>query len=274
MKLSHIVTVSALIAGASARGIRGASERAFYFSTYVSEEIFTDASKRTVATGCEGTREGLRGQQKRCTFIEFCDHLWHETEIPATGEMDKRPDITKTYMGTAIDKNKLTLLNYGPAAMRDGIMNLRMKLDNGKTANVPKWGYYGDLNIANLVAGGTADNYFDKVGQEFAERYWKAKEEFDIVSELTGDNKLSDELKDLMLDASEVVWGEPYKVYDKDATATKLAATEGLGLTKEQALTLLTTVYNELQETDLVKEHQRALAGAKKAMNVASSGCI
>ncbi|KAJ6058482.1 uncharacterized protein N7446_008065 [Penicillium canescens] len=67
-----------------------------------------------------------------------------------------------------------------------------------------------------------------------------------------------------MLDASEVVWGEPCKVYYKDATATKLAATEGLGLTKEQALTLLTTVYNKLQETDLVKEHQRALAGAKR----------
>jgi hypothetical protein len=47
-----------------------------------------------------------------------------------------------------------------------------------------------------------------------------------------------------------------------------------LGLSKEQALTLLTTVYNELQETNLVKEHQRALAGARKAMNVASSGCI
>jgi hypothetical protein len=260
--------------------------------------------------------------------MEFCDHLWHETLVVAeTGEMDKRPDITKTYMGNVIDKNKLTLLNYSPEAMRLGIENLRMKLDNGDTANVPKWGYRGDLNIANLVAGGTAENYFDKVGQEFGERYWKAKEEFDRVSELTGDNKLSDELKDLfrtwnnhavesskmsyayrekelrtkepgaiksalkakytdvekkrlisvvtrMLDASEVVWGEPYKVYDKDATATKLAATEGLGLTKEQALTLLTTVYNELQETNLVKEHQRALAGAKKAMNVASSGCI
>jgi hypothetical protein len=259
--------------------------------------------------------------------MEFCDHLWHETEIPSTGEMDKRPDMTKTYMGTAIDKNKLTLLNYSPATMRDGIMNLRMNLDNGKTANVPKWGYYGDLNIANLVAGGTAENYFDKVGEEFAERYWKAKEELNIVSKLTGDNKLSDELKALfetwnnhavesskmsyayrekelrmqepaaiksalkakyteaekkklisvvtrMLDASEVVWGEPYKVYDKDATAIKLAATKELGLSKEQALTLLTTVYNELQETNLVKEHQRALAGARKAMNVASSGCI
>jgi hypothetical protein len=259
--------------------------------------------------------------------MEFCDHLWHETAISSTGEMDKRPDITKTYMGTVIDQNKLTLRNYSPVAMREGISNLRMTLDNGKTANVPKWGYTGDLNIANLVAGGTAENYFDKVGQEFAERYWKAKTEFDIVSELTGDNKLSDELKDLfktwnnhavesskmsyawrekdlrgqeigaiksalkakytdkekkklisvetrMLDASEVVWGEPYKVYDKDATATKLASTEGLGLTKEQALALLTTVYDELQETNLVKEHQRALAGAKKALNVASSGCI
>ncbi|KAJ5159040.1 uncharacterized protein N7500_008691 [Penicillium coprophilum] len=241
--------------------------------------------------------------------------------------MDKRPDITKTYMGTVIDKNKNTLLNYSPEKMRDGIMNLRMNLDNGKTTNVPKWGYSGDLNVANLVEGGTAANYFDKVGEEFGTRYWKAKEEFDRVAKLTGDDKLSDELKALfktwnehavesskmsyayrekelrmqepgaiksalkgkytdkakkklivvetrMLDKSEVVWGEPYKVYDKDATATKLASIGDLGLTKEQALTLLTDVYNELQETDLVKDHVRALTGAKKAMNVARSGCI
>ncbi|KAJ5185310.1 hypothetical protein N7491_006819 [Penicillium cf. griseofulvum] len=328
MKLSHIVTVSALIAGASARGIRGASERAFYFSTYVSEEIFTDASKRTVATGCVGTRTGLRNQPNRCTFMEFCDHLWHETEINAnTHEMDKRPDITKTYMGNVIDKNKNSLLNYGAVAMRQGILNLRMNLPDGSTANVPKWGYTGDLNVANLVDGGTAANYFDKVGQEFAERYWKAKLEFDEVAEKTGADKLDDDLKQLfktwnnhavesskmsyayrekelrtkepgtiksalqakyedpdtkklikvetrMLDKSEVVWGEPYKVYDKEATATKLASIPELGLTKDQALTLLTDVYNTLQGTPIVEEHQRALAGAKKAMNVASTGCV
>ena len=39
-----------------------------------------------------------------------------------------------------------------------------------------------------------------------------------------------------------------YRVYGKDATATKLA-TAGLGLTKEEAPTLLTDVYNQLQET-------------------------
>ncbi|KAJ6150081.1 hypothetical protein N7471_001280 [Penicillium samsonianum] len=230
--------------------------------------------------------------------------------------MDKRPDITKTYMGTAMDKNKLSLNNYDPVKMRDGIMNLRMNLDDGKTINVPKWGYSGDLNIANLVAGGTAENYFDKVGEEFAERYWKAKLEFDEVSKLTGDDKLSDDQTKLfkawnnhavesskmsyayrekelrmqepaaiksalktkytdpekkklikvetrMLDKSEVVWGEPYKL-----------AGAGLRLTKAEALTLLTNVYNELQETNRVKEHQRALAGAKKAMNVAKNGCI
>ncbi|OQE18938.1 hypothetical protein PENFLA_c020G02446 [Penicillium flavigenum] len=67
---------------------------------------------------------------------------------------------------------------------------------------------------------------------------------------------------------------QAYKVYDKDATATTLASIPELGLTKEEALTLLTNVYNELQATPTVYEHQRALAGARKAMNVAENGCI
>jgi hypothetical protein len=241
--------------------------------------------------------------------------------------MDKRPEMEKVIMGTIIRKNKDSLQNYSPEAMREAIMSMRVDIGNGKSDNAPKWGYSGDLHVANLVEGGTADNYFDKVGEEFGQRFWKAKQEFLKVKAEAGDT-LGDDLTQLFqtwndhaVKSSKMSYAyrekelrmreagairtalkekypdEPeiqkliktetklfqntaypgikaYKVYDKDATATTLASIPELGLTKDQALTLLTDVHNELQTTPTVYEHQRALAGARKAMNVAEGGCI
>lgn len=72
------------------------SYRAALYSIYLSEEIFTDTSKMSIATGCEGSRQGFRGQVKRCTLLEFIDHLWMETE------------------GTALDAKKKPILVDDP----------------------------------------------------------------------------------------------------------------------------------------------------------------
>ncbi|RYP87129.1 hypothetical protein DL769_000588 [Monosporascus sp. CRB-8-3] len=67
-------------------GERGAAERALYWSTYVSEEIFENAADREIAAGCVGSRTGLRGQRNRCDLLEFLDYIW----APADGN-DLRP---------------------------------------------------------------------------------------------------------------------------------------------------------------------------------------
>ncbi|KAH8894677.1 hypothetical protein GQ53DRAFT_821039 [Thozetella sp. PMI_491] len=69
---------------------RGGAERYLMWLTYIAEEIFEDGKSYTIATGCVGTRTGLRGQLNRCDLIEFCNHIWKATPDPK-GNLDSIP---------------------------------------------------------------------------------------------------------------------------------------------------------------------------------------
>ncbi|KAH7024681.1 uncharacterized protein B0I36DRAFT_416181 [Microdochium trichocladiopsis] len=71
-------TASLLAPAAHAFGPRGSAERSIFFADYMAEEIFTNAADRRIATGCQGTRTGLRGQRGRCNLIEFLHHIRDE----------------------------------------------------------------------------------------------------------------------------------------------------------------------------------------------------
>jgi hypothetical protein len=66
-------------------------DRAFIFSIYMQEEIFDDPGKDGgIATGCVGSRTGLRGQPNRCTLRELCEYIW-----APTNQHNTKPDPAK-----------------------------------------------------------------------------------------------------------------------------------------------------------------------------------
>ncbi|KAL2823962.1 ankyrin repeat-containing domain protein [Aspergillus pseudoustus] len=86
MKLALVHLLSSLCATAIATGIRGSAER-----IYMQEEIFEDPARDGgIASGCVGTRRGLRGQVGRCTLRQLCEYIW-----APTNENSQRPDPAK-----------------------------------------------------------------------------------------------------------------------------------------------------------------------------------
>ncbi|KAH7024910.1 uncharacterized protein B0I36DRAFT_366811 [Microdochium trichocladiopsis] len=73
-----ILAGALLVPSGACFGARGAAERASYFSTYMGEEVFENAGDRKIATGCFGTRTGIRGQANRCNLIEFLNYIRDE----------------------------------------------------------------------------------------------------------------------------------------------------------------------------------------------------
>ncbi|KAL2860832.1 ankyrin repeat domain-containing protein [Aspergillus lucknowensis] len=86
MKLAIVYLLFSFCATLTATGIRGSAER-----IYMQEEIFTDPAKDGgIATGCVGSRTGLRGQKQRCTLRELCEYIW-----APTGDYNTKPDPSK-----------------------------------------------------------------------------------------------------------------------------------------------------------------------------------
>ncbi|KAH7017950.1 uncharacterized protein B0I36DRAFT_368013 [Microdochium trichocladiopsis] len=56
-------------------------KRALYWSVYMSEEILDDSDGYTVASGCQGSRTGVRGQQNRCNILEFLLHIKDQPSV-------------------------------------------------------------------------------------------------------------------------------------------------------------------------------------------------
>lgn len=67
-----------------------------FFSMYLLEEVYDQPSDMRIATGCSGTRTGIRGQPNRCDIAEFCDHLFEPFEKP-TGQVDANGDAIKNF---------------------------------------------------------------------------------------------------------------------------------------------------------------------------------
>lgn len=152
----------------------------------------------TVASGCQGTRTGLRGQPNRCTLKELCEHLWMQSswEVAQLGEdgkplkdsnnkiitvekSDTRPDPDKTGW-TANAKEPNGLLKLDVNKMMQAILNVMDPSINKKLAQK---GYYGNLNVANAIKGAT--DYYATMA-DFGRNTWKFREEaLKVESELT-----------------------------------------------------------------------------------------
>ncbi|RJE19097.1 hypothetical protein PHISCL_08565 [Aspergillus sclerotialis] len=178
MRLSFVILFSLLYSYATATAIRGAAERVWYFTTYLAEEIYMDGNDRSIATGCVGTRTGLRGQANRCTLKELCEHLW----APTDG--DTEPDKTATkWQGPATDLSKFDA-QRGVNAVKS--VTTRQEVWDKKAGkyvmkNVAlNPGYTGFTNIGNLVSGAT--DYYT-VNSKVGEYALKAREEYEKVKD-------------------------------------------------------------------------------------------
>lgn len=133
----------------------------------MAEEVYLDKDDRFIATGCEGTREGLRGQPNRCNLKELCEHLWAET----AGDPKPDPDNTK-WQKVATDLSKFDVTK-GVGA----ITSVSWKGQTGKAARLNP-GYTGFTNVGNLVAGAT--DYY-KVNSDVGEYALRAKQEYERI---------------------------------------------------------------------------------------------
>jgi hypothetical protein len=150
------------------------------YAAYIQEEIW-DTAQLTIATGCTpragGGRPGLRGGT-RCTFGEFCEHIWKET----TG--DTKP--------TGVDWGKNDKLiddaKMNPEDLVRKIMS-QLKMDDpkggSKKVKIPKPGFTGKAdaklifpNIAS-TGDGLADYY--KAMEHCGDRMVECKAQFDKI---------------------------------------------------------------------------------------------
>lgn len=164
---------------------------------YLSEEIFDDSAKdlRGIATGCVGTRTGIRGQAKRCNIMEFCQYLWTETEATMskpdpndpTGKkrinfkaVDEMPEVPKSFTAKRLDPASNDLKQF-----TDTIGSVKQKVKNPTDPKPPKT-FTGNLKVANVVDG--VSSYYD-VMKAAAKRAAVAVEAFENASGLDNNAK-------------------------------------------------------------------------------------
>ncbi|KAH8893932.1 hypothetical protein GQ53DRAFT_821806 [Thozetella sp. PMI_491] len=173
-----------------AYGKRGAAERAMFFMVYLQQEVFLDASQRTVASGCTGTRTGIRGQTGRCTLAEFVDFIW---KMDPDNPQIAHPDKTLIQWPATMKETKLNAANIDPAKWTTAIHNnIRIKKSEpgkkDKYVQLPGHGYTGPFDANKLLNGGTWTYYsalseFGKLAKVAGDEYNK------IQASLTGDEK-------------------------------------------------------------------------------------
>ncbi|RDW76306.1 uncharacterized protein DSM5745_06298 [Aspergillus mulundensis] len=199
MRLSILTTGFMLLVRALGDGERGAAERTLIFATYVMEEIYdSDDYDSKVASGCQGSRTGLRGQTGRCTLKELCEHLWMQSdwEVTQLGEdgkpmkddegktitvpqSDSRPDPSQTGWNVNAEKGNL-LDKLEPKKMIQAILAVTDKTTKKK---LDKKGYYGNLNVGNAIEGAT--DYYETMA-DFGRNTWDFRQEaLKVESELT-----------------------------------------------------------------------------------------
>lgn len=137
-----------------------------------------DAKDRSVATGCVGSRTGLRGQENRCTLKELCEHLW----APTKG--DTEPDKTATkWQAPATDLSKFDA-KRGVNAVKSVTTPQSVwdkKAEKYVTKNVAlSPGYTGFTNVGNLVNGAT--DYYT-VNSKVGEYALKARHEYENIKD-------------------------------------------------------------------------------------------
>ncbi|KAL6859772.1 hypothetical protein ACO1O0_003796 [Amphichorda felina] len=176
MRVSQVLS-AALLCASSASGywIRGAAERALYYSVYVLEDIHFNKEAYDgwkIAPDCVGTRKGM-WQKKRCNLAEFIDHIWKETN---PGE--PRPDKTKIQWGNEMKgaKDPQSIISMIMSAKyKDGSMVIQRDTD-------PKrYGYTGKIEVADKVWPGQGITDYYASLSRFGERAVKLQGDFNTA---------------------------------------------------------------------------------------------
>jgi hypothetical protein len=162
---------------------------AFFYSAYIMEELGypKDTGRMTIATGCVGTRTGLREQPNRCLFSEFIDYLWSRENVP---HPQSKPDPKLVLWGNAADATKLkdatisTMTNWVSGvkntkvidpATGEPALNDPTKPYSFKLVKIPEPGYTGLLDSSKLVA--SPADYYDAI-YKVGVSAWNAKDAY------------------------------------------------------------------------------------------------
>ncbi|KAL2814001.1 hypothetical protein BJX63DRAFT_431636 [Aspergillus granulosus] len=150
MKLAPLLFLSCIFSNVAGFHIRGAAERAWYFTIYLQEEIYENPDDRQIATGCVGSRDGLRGQANRCT-LHHSKMIWEKVA-------NQLGRLTAYQATAAIKGVKINRPMINPKT------NKPMKDKNGniKTRNAVTAAYTGKVHGANLLPKAGIDMTDDK----------------------------------------------------------------------------------------------------------------
>ncbi|KAL4820369.1 ankyrin repeat-containing domain protein [Aspergillus spinulosporus] len=177
MKLALIYLLLSLCAAVTATGIRGSAER-----IYMQEEIFENpAIDGGIATGCVGTRKGLRGQEKRCTLRELCEYIWAPTD-----KYNERPDPAKMSWPEWGEDSPDRVRKENKRTVSEAMTNVVEGVDE-KPRRGPKGVYYNGFWDASRVLPG-----FDSKPSEYyraarALRDWEMAARKAINAQLEGE---------------------------------------------------------------------------------------
>ncbi|KXJ87031.1 hypothetical protein Micbo1qcDRAFT_179282 [Microdochium bolleyi] len=159
MKSSTFSIVALLLPLVAGNAIRGAAERAMLFYLYVLEEVWTESSEWNIATGCTGTRTGTRGQQNRCDFLEFCDHLWTPTPGNVVNSGNQPAKDANGNLFAEQDASKLAQIIMQASRGSTTRGPVYQPSPPGETWYRPKPSYTGFLAVGNVLDGYT--DYYD-----------------------------------------------------------------------------------------------------------------
>lgn len=172
MRVAQLITACLLASSASAYWIRGAAERALYYSVYVLEDIHFNKQAYDgwkIAPDCEGSRKGM-WQKGRCNLAQFLDHIWKETN---PGE--PRPDADKIKWGNEMTGAK------DPQSIISMVMSAKYEdgtLVIDRNADPKHYGYTGKVEVADrLWKGSGITDYYKSLG-EFGKRAVQLQADF------------------------------------------------------------------------------------------------
>ncbi|KAL6230235.1 hypothetical protein BDW75DRAFT_248859 [Aspergillus navahoensis] len=177
MRFAIVYLLLSFCASIAATGIRGSAERAFIFTIYMQEEIYDDPAKEGgIASGCVGSRTGLRGQKSRCTLRELCEHIW-----APTNEHNTKPDRTKMEWPTWNAAKAEEVWNKKEITVAEAMTLVLEDVNEKGTEKTPKDVYYnGFWDPSKLLPGFTsAPSEYYRAARELGDWQAKAKKAID-----------------------------------------------------------------------------------------------